>query len=119
MESLGLAANILQFVDFTAKLVRISNELRHAASTSENQGYAAITEHLRVIAEFDASAQAIQSASATVPPENEVSLSAAPSHTSISIIHSIGDYQSPFPFKMTDHFIFIHVGSSFGGSRVH
>ena len=99
MESLGLAANILQFVNFTAKLVRISNELRHAASTSENQGYAVITENLRVIAEFDTSAQAIQSASATVPPENEVSLPAAPSHMSIQLYILSAITNHLFPLK--------------------
>ena len=80
MESLGLAANILQFVEFTAKLVHITNELRHAASTSENKGYAAIVEHLKVIADFEASAQAIHGASTAVPPEDKVSLPEAPFH---------------------------------------
>ncbi|KAI0881092.1 uncharacterized protein GGS22DRAFT_181907 [Annulohypoxylon maeteangense] len=44
--AVGLASNVLQFVDFTTKLIGISNELRNHAASSENRDHRVIATHL-------------------------------------------------------------------------
>ncbi|RYP50297.1 hypothetical protein DL768_004150 [Monosporascus sp. mg162] len=72
LAAVALSSNILQFVELSTKLVRIANELRHDASTSENRDHAAIAEHLETIANgLKASTQGIEGASAMVSPEEK------------------------------------------------
>ncbi|OTB05192.1 hypothetical protein M426DRAFT_140601 [Hypoxylon sp. CI-4A] len=49
--AVGLASNVLQFVDFTVNWIRISNELRHDAASSENRDHQVIATHLEAIAQ--------------------------------------------------------------------
>ncbi len=44
--AVGLASNVLQFFEFTTKLIRISNELRNDAASSENQDHQVIATYL-------------------------------------------------------------------------
>jgi hypothetical protein len=53
MESLaavGLASNILQFVDFTSRLLKTAKELKSNASSAENRDHVATVTHLKEIA---------------------------------------------------------------------
>ncbi|KAI1771881.1 hypothetical protein F4818DRAFT_454381 [Hypoxylon cercidicola] len=70
--AVGLASNVLQFFEFTTKLVRISNELRNDAASSENQDHQVIATHLEGLAQgIKDSAQAISQTSATASPEEK------------------------------------------------
>ncbi|KAI1096649.1 hypothetical protein F5B19DRAFT_144 [Rostrohypoxylon terebratum] len=70
--ALGLAANVLQFVDFTAELIGISNELRNNAASSENRDYRVIATHLESLSQkISNSAQAISQNSTTVSQEEK------------------------------------------------
>lgn len=71
--AVGLASNVLQFVDFSAKLIRISNELRNDAASSENRDHQVITTHLKALAQgISDSAKAISQTSTTASPEEKV-----------------------------------------------
>ncbi|KAI0854404.1 hypothetical protein F5Y00DRAFT_256898 [Daldinia vernicosa] len=70
--AVGLASNILQFVDFSAKLIRISNELRNDATSSENKDHQVITTHMKALAQgISDSAKAISQTSTTASPEEK------------------------------------------------
>ncbi|KAI2781764.1 hypothetical protein F4815DRAFT_74293 [Daldinia loculata] len=70
--AVGLASNVLQFVDFSAKLIRISNELRNDAASSENRDHQVITTHLKALAQgISDSAKAISQTSTTASPEEK------------------------------------------------
>ncbi|KAI2632435.1 hypothetical protein GGR54DRAFT_583445 [Hypoxylon sp. NC1633] len=70
--AVGLASNVLQFVDFTSKLVSKANELRKDAAFSEHRDHAAIAAHLRALAvNVKASAQSIVQASTTASLEEK------------------------------------------------
>ena len=70
--AVGLASNVLQFVDFTAKLISISNELRNNATSSENRDYRVIATHLVTLSQnISDSAKAISEISATASPEEK------------------------------------------------
>lgn len=69
----GLASNVLQFVEITAKLIRISNELRNDAASSENQDHRVIATHFEALAQgIKTSARAISQTSATASSEDKV-----------------------------------------------
>lgn len=71
--ALGLAANVLQFVGFTADLIGISNELRNNAASSENRDHRVIAVHLETLSQkISNSAQAISQASNITSPEERV-----------------------------------------------
>ncbi|KAI2622157.1 hypothetical protein GGS26DRAFT_249749 [Hypomontagnella submonticulosa] len=68
--AVGLASNVVQFVDFTTKLVVIANELRNDAASSENRDHQAIATHLEALAQsISDTTKAISQASTTAPPE--------------------------------------------------
>ncbi|KAI1405706.1 hypothetical protein F4819DRAFT_376640 [Hypoxylon fuscum] len=68
----GLASNVLQFVEITAKLIRISNELRNDAASSENQDHRVIATHFEALAQgIKTSARAISQTSATASSEDK------------------------------------------------
>ncbi|KAI2470822.1 hypothetical protein F4781DRAFT_441423 [Annulohypoxylon bovei var. microspora] len=70
--AVGLASNVLQFVDFTAKLIGISNELRNNAASSENRDHKVIATHLETLSQnISDSAKAISQTSATASPEEK------------------------------------------------
>ncbi|KAF3062290.1 hypothetical protein GL218_03392 [Daldinia childiae] len=70
--AVGLASNVLQFVDFSAKLIRISNEFRNNAASSENRDHQVITTHLKALAQsISDSAKAISQTSITASPEEK------------------------------------------------
>ncbi|KAI1462406.1 hypothetical protein F4805DRAFT_132829 [Annulohypoxylon moriforme] len=70
--AVGLASNVLQFVDFTAKLIGISNELRNHAASSENRDHQVIATHLETLSQnISNSANAISQISATVSSEEK------------------------------------------------
>ncbi|OTA91944.1 hypothetical protein M434DRAFT_32216 [Hypoxylon sp. CO27-5] len=70
--ALGLAANVVQFVDFAAKLISISNELRNNAASSENRDHQVLTTHLETLAQsISDSAKAISQASTTASREEQ------------------------------------------------
>ncbi|KAI2609247.1 hypothetical protein GGR54DRAFT_632994 [Hypoxylon sp. NC1633] len=72
--AVGLASNVLQFVEFIAKLIRISNELRNNAASSENRNHQVIATHLEAISHnISKSAQAISQTSMTASPEEKAS----------------------------------------------
>lgn len=72
--AVGLASNVVQFVDFTTKLVVIANELRNDAASSENRDHQAIATHLEALAQsISDTTKAISQASTTAPPEERVS----------------------------------------------
>ncbi|KAI1768090.1 hypothetical protein GGR53DRAFT_518105 [Hypoxylon sp. FL1150] len=70
--AVGLASNVLQFFEFTTKLIRISNELRHDAASSENRDHQVIATHLEGLAQgIKDSAQLISQTSTTLSPEEK------------------------------------------------
>ncbi|OTA67753.1 hypothetical protein K449DRAFT_429845 [Hypoxylon sp. EC38] len=70
--ALGLAANVVQFVDFAAKLISISNELRNNAASSENRDHQVLTTHLETLAQsISDSVKAISQASTTASREEQ------------------------------------------------
>ncbi|KAI0169541.1 hypothetical protein GGR52DRAFT_573605 [Hypoxylon sp. FL1284] len=67
---LGLASNVLQFFEFTTKLIRIANELRHDAASSENRDHLVIATHLEELTQhIQNSAHTISQASAVASAE--------------------------------------------------
>ncbi|XXH00484.1 hypothetical protein Hte_006830 [Hypoxylon texense] len=71
--AVGLATNVLQFFEFTTRLIRVSNELRNNATSSENKDYQVIATHLEGLAQsIKDSAQAISQASATSSSEEKL-----------------------------------------------
>lgn len=71
--ALGLASNVVQFIDFSTKLISKSRELGNDAASADHKDHAAIATHLKVLADkVSASAQSIAQASSTVPPEEKV-----------------------------------------------
>ena len=72
--AVGLASNVLQFVEFTTKLIGVANELRNNAASSENRDHQAIAAHLEVLAKnISDSIKAISQASTAASPEEQVS----------------------------------------------
>ncbi|KAI0835280.1 hypothetical protein F5Y06DRAFT_289188 [Hypoxylon sp. FL0890] len=70
--AVGLASNVVQFVEFTAELIKISNELRINAASPENKDYQVITTHLETLAQdISNSAKAISQTSATASQEEK------------------------------------------------
>ncbi|KAI0479250.1 hypothetical protein GGR56DRAFT_369769 [Xylariaceae sp. FL0804] len=73
----GLASNVIQFIDFTAVLFRIYQDLRYKAASSENDDFRVIAEHLKPIAErISDSLQAISTSqsSSTASPQEQVAI---------------------------------------------
>ncbi|KAI0134267.1 hypothetical protein BJ170DRAFT_192612 [Xylariales sp. AK1849] len=64
--AVGLASNVLSFVDFATKLIRTSNELRNEAASAENRDQAAIAAHLKQLVD------AIAQTSTTASPEDKI-----------------------------------------------
>ncbi|KAI1370885.1 hypothetical protein F4677DRAFT_457542 [Hypoxylon crocopeplum] len=70
--AVGLASNVLQFAEFTTKLIRISNELRHHAASPENKDHQILATHLEALAQnISDSAKAISQTSTAVSPEEK------------------------------------------------
>ncbi|KAI1780527.1 hypothetical protein F4818DRAFT_9308 [Hypoxylon cercidicola] len=70
--AVGLASNVLQFVDFATKLVSKAKELRQDAVSSDHKDYDAIAAHLQVLArKVGTSAHSIAQSSATASPEEK------------------------------------------------
>ncbi|XDG02269.1 hypothetical protein ABKA04_001884 [Annulohypoxylon sp. FPYF3050] len=70
--AVGLAANVLQFVDFTAEIIGISNELRNNAASSENRDHRVIATHLETLSQkIGNSAQAISQTAVTASQEEK------------------------------------------------
>ncbi|KAI1391381.1 uncharacterized protein F4822DRAFT_184402 [Hypoxylon trugodes] len=68
----GLASNILQFVEFTAKLIRISNELRNHRTWSTSRDHEIVTKHLKLLTQnISESAKVISQTSAMALPEEK------------------------------------------------
>ncbi|KAI0897728.1 hypothetical protein F4806DRAFT_507573 [Annulohypoxylon nitens] len=73
--AVGLAANVLQFVDFTAEIISISNELRNNAALSENRDHRVIATHLETLSQkISNSAQAISQTAVTASQEEKAPL---------------------------------------------
>lgn len=73
--ALGLAANVVQFVDYTYKLIRTYNRLGYDAAQSRNEYNERVTIHLLPIAnKVKASAQAVAYSATAVPAEQKVQL---------------------------------------------
>jgi hypothetical protein len=71
--AVGVASNVVQFVDFAAKLIQTSNELRHGAASSENKDYSLVATHLEVLAGgIHDRPQAIAQCSAAASAEEKV-----------------------------------------------
>ncbi|KAI1482956.1 hypothetical protein F4774DRAFT_416897 [Daldinia eschscholtzii] len=76
--AVGLASNVLQFVDFSAKLIHISSELQNNAASSEVGDYQVTTTHLRALAQnISDSAKAIPQSSTPATPEEKALQSVA------------------------------------------
>lgn len=70
--AVGFASNVVQFVDFTARLLSILNELRNNAALSENRDHQVLTTHLETLAQrVSDSAKAISQTSATASQEEQ------------------------------------------------
>ncbi|KAI1205901.1 uncharacterized protein F4807DRAFT_440901 [Annulohypoxylon truncatum] len=70
--AVGLASNVFQFVEFSAKLISISNELRKNAASSENRDYRVIATHLETLSQkISDSAKAISQTSTTASSEEK------------------------------------------------
>ncbi|KAI0910692.1 hypothetical protein F4823DRAFT_360034 [Ustulina deusta] len=71
--ALGLASNVVQFVDFASKLIHTYSRLRQGVAQSEYEYHRTITNHLVPIAgKVKSSAQTIAQSSATLTPEQKV-----------------------------------------------
>ncbi|KAI1322528.1 hypothetical protein F5Y16DRAFT_415893 [Xylariaceae sp. FL0255] len=70
--ALGLASNVVQFVDFTTELLRMCSELRKGPSISEHEFLRAVTIHLIPIAKsISVSSQAISQSSLSLSCEQK------------------------------------------------
>ncbi|KAI1084220.1 hypothetical protein F5B20DRAFT_524057 [Whalleya microplaca] len=70
--AVGFASNVLQFVEFSAKLIYTAKELRSNATSSENKDHATIATHFQALSQdLDTSAKKILQTSATLPPEEK------------------------------------------------
>ncbi|KAI1764310.1 hypothetical protein GGR53DRAFT_324147 [Hypoxylon sp. FL1150] len=70
--AVGLASNVLQFVDFATKLVSKAGELQKDLASSDHKDYDAIAAHLQTLAEkVKDSARSVAQSSATVSPEEK------------------------------------------------
>jgi hypothetical protein len=73
--AIGLASNVVQFVDFTSKLVHTYNQLRHDAAQSEHEYHRQVTTHLLPIADkIRVSAHDVAQSSNTTSLERKVVL---------------------------------------------
>lgn len=73
--ALGLASNVVQFVDFASKLIHTYSRLRQGVAQSEYEYHRTITNHLVPIAgKVKSSAQTIAQSSATLTPEQKVEI---------------------------------------------
>ncbi|KAI1381484.1 hypothetical protein F4677DRAFT_452350 [Hypoxylon crocopeplum] len=76
--AVGLASNVVQFVDFVTRLVSKVSELRKDAASSDHKDFAVIAAHLREIAkDVSASAQSIVQVSTTASLEEKALLPVA------------------------------------------
>ncbi|KAH6652789.1 hypothetical protein BKA67DRAFT_677958 [Truncatella angustata] len=70
--AVGVASNLVQFVDFAVKLIRTSNELRHNAASAENREHVLLTIHLQKIAtDINNTSQAIEQHNLSESPDDE------------------------------------------------
>ncbi|KAI0118543.1 hypothetical protein F4776DRAFT_656006 [Hypoxylon sp. NC0597] len=70
--AVGFASNVVQFVDFIARLLSILNELRNNAALSEDRDHQVLTTHLETLAQrVSDSAKAISQTSATASQEEQ------------------------------------------------
>ena len=71
LAAVGLASNVLQFVEFATKIVKTSNELRQDATLSKNREHAAVATHLRGLSQkmLNESRTANQTAGVLSPEE--------------------------------------------------
>lgn len=76
LAAVGLASNVLQFVEFATKIVRTSNELRQGSTSAENRDHAAVAAHLRDLTQkmLDESRAAAQIAVVPSPEEKVCSI---------------------------------------------
>ncbi|KAI0009583.1 hypothetical protein F4779DRAFT_581650 [Xylariaceae sp. FL0662B] len=72
LAAVGLASNVLQFVDFTTNLIRTLRELRNNTASAENQDHHVITTHFHALSQgINTSVQAISRTSSTLSPEDK------------------------------------------------
>ncbi|KAI1305729.1 hypothetical protein F5Y03DRAFT_355670 [Xylaria venustula] len=72
LAAVGLASNVVQFVDFSSKLIRAYNRLRHGTAQSEHDYYrAVINDLLPVASKVKSSAQTITQSSSTLTSEQK------------------------------------------------
>ncbi|KAI1425840.1 hypothetical protein F5Y12DRAFT_322043 [Xylaria sp. FL1777] len=70
--AVGLASNVVQFVDFTSKLIHAYSRLRHGAAQSEYEYHRTITNHLLpIVDKVKSSAQCIAQSSTALTPEQK------------------------------------------------
>ncbi|KAH9909472.1 hypothetical protein F4778DRAFT_169 [Xylariomycetidae sp. FL2044] len=67
--AVGLASNIVSFIDFGSKLIRTASELRDSAASADNEAHAVVITHFEKLAEqMSNSAQGISNASTSPSP---------------------------------------------------
>ncbi|KAK6068481.1 hypothetical protein SCUP234_11151 [Seiridium cupressi] len=72
--AVGVASNVVQFVDFTTKLLQTFSELRHNAASAENRDHAKVAVHLEGIARTIRAKHNAIAQSATTIPEEDIAL---------------------------------------------
>lgn len=101
--AVGVASNVVQFVDFATKLVQTANELRHHTASSENRDHAIVVTHLEALASnIRDRKQAIAQSSTMASVEEKVRVSEGYFTMGIIKVHSSTTGFST-PFISTPH----------------